>query len=400
MIDAIELERLIESGEGPRLEFKPNWKNHREDIRIDICAFANDIPGSGLVGYVVVGLDNDGNHSGYSPTEEHARDAASMRSDGNLHPFPELEVEQVLLRGAPCIVMAVSPSPILPVRLRGVSWIRVSDTRSRVTALEEQRLFERMRSSVAIPILRAIPGASPADLDLESFREYIQLPGVVPEEVRLQNHRSEAHQLRALRFMTIDDRPTALGILNLCPRPTQFLTGAYVQFRRVDGPLISDPTADERRIEGDLRSVLRTLDEVSRANVHTMVKIEPGAPESRQPDYPLGALSEILRNAILHRSYDELHISAPTRFTIYTNRVEITSPGGPYGPVSKEQFGRPDVTSYRNEPLAEVMQRLGYVQRYGVGIALANQLMSENGNPSIEFDITDSMIRAILHKSK
>jgi ATP-dependent DNA helicase RecG len=36
------------------------------------------------------------------------------------------------------------------------------------------------------------------------------------------------------------------------------------------------------------------------------------------------------------------------------------------------------------------MKVLGYVQRFGVGIALARRLLVENGNPPPEFGVHDS----------
>lgn len=91
-----------------RVEFKPNWKYHNDDIRADVCAFANDLPGSGETGVVIIGVANDGNPSGYEPTEEDARSVAHMANDGNIHPFPLLEVETVRINGSRCIVVSVA----------------------------------------------------------------------------------------------------------------------------------------------------------------------------------------------------------------------------------------------------------------------------------------------------
>ncbi len=70
-----------------------------------------------------------------------------------------------------------------------------------------------------------------------------------------------------------------------------------------------------------------------------------GLRDVRRPNYPLAALQQLTRNAILHRSYEG--IGSPVRLTWYDDRVEIFSPGGPYGVVTVENFGRPGVTDYR-----------------------------------------------------
>jgi ATP-dependent DNA helicase RecG len=86
----------------------------------------------------------------------------------------------------------------------------------------------------------------------------------------------------------------------------------------------------------------------------------------------------------MHRTYEGTN--APVRFSWFSDRIEILSPGGPYGQVTPENFGRPGVTDYRNPQLAEAMKNLGYVQRFGVGIPIARQELEKNGNPPPNFD--------------
>jgi len=107
------------------------------------------------------------------------------------------------------------------------------------------------------------------------------------------------------------------------------------------------------------------------------------AREAQHPDYPLAALQQLTRNAVLHRTYDGTN--APVRLHWFSDRIEIQSPGGPFGQVTVENFGRSGVTDYRNPHLAEVMKNLGYVQRFGLGIPLAREALEKNGNPPPRF---------------
>ena len=91
----------------------------------------------------------------------------------------------------------------------------------------------------------------------------------------------------------------------------------------------------------------------------------------RQPDYPIAALQQLTRNAIMHRSYDASN--APTRITWFDDRIEIQNPGGPFGQVTLDNFGHPGVTDYRNPTIAEVMRNLDFVQKFGVGISTARK---------------------------
>jgi ATP-dependent DNA helicase RecG len=100
----------------------------------------------------------------------------------------------------------------------------------------------------------------------------------------------------------------------------------------------------------------------------------------------------------MHRSYEATN--APVRLYWFDDRVEVHSPGGPFGLVTRNNFGQPGISDYRNPNLAEAMKALGYVQRFGVGIAIARQELQRNGNPPLEFMIEDTYILAVLRKRK
>jgi ATP-dependent DNA helicase RecG len=114
----------------------------------------------------------------------------------------------------------------------------------------------------------------------------------------------------------------------------------------------------------------------------------------QRPDYPQVALQELARNALIHRNYEQS--TTPVRVNWYADRVEIVSPGGPYGEVTIERFGEPNVTSYRNPGLAELAARLGYAQRFGTGIARARAELETNGNPPLELRAHPTQVLAIV----
>ena len=66
----------------------------------------------------------------------------------------------------------------------------------------------------------------------------------------------------------------------------------------------------------------------------------------------------------MHRTYESTN--APVRVSWFSDRIEILSPGGPFGAVTADTFGQHGITDYRNPNLA--MRTLGFVQRFGVGI--------------------------------
>ena len=111
--------------------------------------------------------------------------------------------------------------------------------------------------------------------------------------------------------------------------------------------------------------------------------IASGPIERRVCTYPVVAIQQIARNAVMHRSYEGNN--APARVYWYDDRIEVISPGGVFGSVTVENFGRTGVTAYRNPNLVEAMKNLGFVQRYGIGIPLAKRLLKEAGHPPMKF---------------
>ena len=96
----------------------------------------------------------------------------------------------------------------------------------------------------------------------------------------------------------------------------------------------------------------------------------------------------------MHRTYE--NTNAPVRVTWFDDRIEIQNPGGPFGSVTSENFGQAGVTDYRNPNLAEAMKVMGYVQRFGVGITIARNLLDESGHPDIEFTTTQNHVLALV----
>ena len=63
-----------------------------------ICAFSNDMPGSGKNGYLILGAHDNGKLSGLRVDDKLYKTITAIRSDGNILPFPSMSVEKSLRR--------------------------------------------------------------------------------------------------------------------------------------------------------------------------------------------------------------------------------------------------------------------------------------------------------------
>jgi ATP-dependent DNA helicase RecG len=159
---------------------------------------------------------------------------------------------------------------------------------------------------------------------------------------------------------------------------------------------VTDPIKDQREIDGPLPDLLRGLDEIFQVHISVASDVITQPVEMRHPDYPIAALQQLARNAVLHRTYENTY--APVRIYWFSDRIEILSPGGPFGQVNRDNFGKPNITDYRNPHLAEAMKNLGYVQKFGLGIQLARKELEKNGNPPPEFDAQDAHVLATVRR--
>ncbi len=387
-----EIETLVSFGEGDRVECKESLTD-RDKVCEAICAFANDLPRHQRPGIVVVGLDDHGVPTGSPVTDQLLQDLAHLRDNGNILPFPSMLVEKRRVRGAEVGVVTVEPSASPPVRFRGRTWIRVGSRRAIATPEEETQLVERRRQANLPFDAQPLASAGIEDLDVDGFMREL-LPQLVAPDVLAANRRSRPLQLSSLRFTDPDGSATPTGVLFAGIDPLAHIPGAYVQFLRFDGTGLADPIRSEHRATGVLAQVLLELEEVLRVNIETAVVFAGQPTETRRPSVPFEALQQLVRNALMHRSYQGTN--APIRVSWFDDRVEIQSPGGPFGQVTVENFGTPGMADYRNPTIAGVLHQLGYVQRFGVGIEIARERLAANGNSAPEFQVTPSTVNVVV----
>jgi len=183
-------------------------------------------------------------------------------------------------------------------------------------------------------------------------------------------------------------------VLGVSPR--DWIPNAYIQFLRIAGTQMTDQIQDAALIDGDLGQVLRRIDEKINAHNCSEVDITSADREVRTVPYPRVALQQLILNAVMHRTYE--NTNAPVRVTWFDDRIEIMNPGGPFGVVTRKNFGQPGITDYRNPNLADAMRVMGFVQRFGIGIQTARAELKKNGNPDIIFQIEPMTVLATVRR--
>lgn len=321
-----ELEAMLADIESDLVERKESLRGDApRKIRQAVCAFANDLPNHRRPGVVFVGADDDGQPTGLEITDALLLQLADIKTDGNTVPPPTLSVERRRLLGTDVATVTVQPSDSPPVRCRGRIWIRVGPRRAIASAQDERILNERRRHGDAPFDAQPLVTADVGDLDVRRFEEDY-LPRAVDRAVLEGNDRSLAERLAATKMVVAaedDPTPTVTGMLVLGVRPQDFIPGAYVQFLRIAGTTLADDISDEARCDGPLMHVLRRLDEKLSAHNRTAVDITSGPTERRRSTYPLQALQQLARAALLDNGQPE------PAFRVNGNWVNCTVAAGP-----------------------------------------------------------------------
>ena len=394
-----ELTALLDDLESDRVERKKAWKGDApEKARQAVCAFANDLPNHGQPGIVFIGANDDGSAANIAVTDQLLQTLSDIKTDGKTVPPPTLTVERRVLKDAPMAIVTVWPADAPPVRYEGRIWIRIGPRRGLASAQDERILNEKRRYRDLHFEAHPIAASSLSDLSRAIFeQEY--LPNAVAADVLAANERSFEQRLASCGMVVSADEPTptVLGQLVLGISPRTWIPGSYIQFLRIHGTTLGDPIADEAEIDGTIGSMLRRLDEKLNAHLTTRVDFTSQDREVRRSPYPMVALQQLARNAVLHRTYEGTN--APVKLYWFDDRIEIINSGGPYGSMTKQNFGKPGFSDYRNPQLAAAFKALGYAQRFGAGITLARQALEKNGNPPPEFEIEQNFVMVIVRRA-
>jgi ATP-dependent DNA helicase RecG len=190
-----------------------------------------------------------------------------------------------------------------------------------------------------------------------------------------------------------DLRPTYAGLLLFGRNPQRWLPTAQILAARFSGHSFGDRFVKEE-MNGSILSQLQQAEKFLRANLQTVVRLI-GLNHQEVLEYPFEAVRELIVNAIAHRDYnlqgDCIHLN------IYSDRLEVTSPGGLPGPITIENILSARYS--RNPVIVQVLADLGYVERLGYGLDRAVTSMRQHSLNPPEFEESARTFRVTLHNS-
>ena len=167
---------------------------------------------------------------------------------------------------------------------------------------------------------------------------------------------------------------------------------AYTALSIYNGTDRSEPTAERFLLNGSITEQAKKAIELLKMQAYTVFDKKSEKPN--QEKYPVRALQEAVINAIVHRDYE---IAEPIRITVFSDRIEIVSPGSLHWAVDREKFLAGKASAkWRNQSFAYLFNKLQLAQSEGQGISTIIRTMKEEGCPAPVFEIGLDSVTCIL----
>lgn len=239
------------------------------------------------------------------------------------------------------------------------------------------------------------------DIDAIAFREYLQEMELWSTDKGLEDYFSDREQIAELVPPMFDKigltqtlHPLNFSILLFGKKGsiTRLFPDAHTVLSIYKGKDRSEPTAERHIITGSLFYQAKRAIEL--LNTEAYVLFDKTSSKPNQVKYPIRALQEAVVNAVVHRDYE---LPEPNRITVFSDRIELRSPGALHWGVDKEKFvvGKAS-PKWRNQSFAYLFNKMQLAQSEGQGISTIIRTMKQGGCPDPIFELELESVTCIL----
>ena len=365
------ISQIIEKQEGRRLEFKGELPAN-SDLAKTIVAFANDAGGD-----IYLGVDDDRTVVGL-PEDDLPRIEEQISNMVYDRCYPTIlpEISFLTIEDKHLIRIRIYRGSMPPYYLKSEgkikgTYIRVGSN-NRVANESIVAELERRRRNVSFDS-EIVLDKTVDELDIHTFSELYEEKTEEPLNAQV------LRKLELVKTEQGNEYPTnALILLSDDALQFEMFPNAKVECARFKG-VDSEEFIDQKSIIGSIAIQAEEAYNFVLRHINKGAKVEGIYTVSRW-EYPIKAIREIIRNAVVHRQYSLT--GKDIKVAIYDDMVEITSPGLlppsiDYADMESRQ------SDARNKVIAPVFKRLGIIDQWGNGLKLVATEMKRY--PHVEF---------------
>ncbi|MBO9483043.1 MULTISPECIES: RNA-binding domain-containing protein [Gammaproteobacteria] len=366
-MDTVRLLNVITQGEDSKHQFKANV-TRSDSLAQEMVAFSNS-----LGGMILIGVNDDGSLAGLTPDDiGRLNQLVSNAATEHMRP-PIAPVTQNISHPEGMVMVVTVPEGISkPYMDKNLHvFVKSGADKRKVTAREE---LKRMFQSAALVHADEIPvrNSSIADVDQDFFSSFFERE--FGESVADQG--ISCTQLMENMNLMRDGQLNISGALLFAIRPQIRLPVYIIKAVAFPGNDIADEHyIDSRDISGKLSDLFREAMSFLLANIRH-VQNDQSFNSTGVPEIPRIVFEELIANALIHRDY---FISAPVRLLVFSDRIEIISPGVLPNNLTVENVMMGN-SNIRNPILASFASKVLPYRGLGSGIRRALK-----AHPDIEF---------------
>lgn len=366
-METTELIEILARDEDSRHQFKANVTNE-VSLATEMLAFSNT-----QGGMIVIGANDDGTISGLS-REDMGRlsNLVSNAASQQVRPPINPTSENLAMDGGLVMVVHIPQGISKPyMDKNGAIWVKSGPDKRKATSREE---IQRMYQSAALIHGDEIPSGAPVtDIDKHLFSEFYQ--GQFEEPLAEQE--LPLSQLLNNLNLAKDGTLNIAGALMFAQNVQYRLPAFIVKCVTYPGnELDEDEYLDSQDVAGTLRLV---FDDVLGFVLRHIRRVQgdQGVNSLGELEVPKIVFEELLANALIHRDY---FITAPVRVFVFSDRIEIISPGHLPNNLTIENI-KSGNSNIRNPILASFATKLLPYRGLGSGIRRALKAY-----PDIDFE--------------
>jgi ATP-dependent DNA helicase RecG len=377
----MNIEHILSLMESKTLEFKENSLPVKNIVKT-IIAFSNTAGGILIIGV----KDKDKSLSGIKDPILESEKISNLINDC-ISPKIAPNIEVISYRNKNLLLVQVYPGPNKPYHLKNIDtemgvYYRVGSTNREA----DREMIEELKRSVTNkyfderPMINLNPEAIDFRVASAFFRSRKTLTQKDMETLELI---VDSHGKKV---------PSVGGIILFSPQREIFFPDCWVQAGRFAGTTKSDIIDSLEIHDYPINIIERVIDFIKK---HSMFSFNmKGLQRIENWSIPLQAVREAIINAFAHCDYSQK--GSPIRVSIFDDRLEIENPGLlPFGLTIDDIME--GVSKIRNKVIVRVMHELGYIEKWGIGVARMIKSCNDAGLPPPEFKEISTRFRVTIY---
>ena len=372
-MNELEIRQLIAKGESYHLEFKREDESSHDFAKTIVCLANSD------GGRIVAGVDDNGKIIGITDIDKFMTKIDEVAYNV-CNPPVTIFQETAAINDKNLVIINIPKGIQRPYQYGGKFYVRSSNRCREATREEILRLFQSSESIYYDEL--SITSSNLEDINLELFKSFLK--EYLSEDISLVNEQKVLSYLKNLHLADEDLVPTATGLLFFGKNPQHFLVEARIVCAYIPGDDIATPPLDKKDLNGVIPDIIRDTERFFKIYLREEHIIKDFEPETRF-EIPMPALREAVVNAVAHRDYT---ISAPIKILIFTDRIEIHSPGTLPNTVTVESMKAGGSHVLRNPHIYNMLTKFQMVTDLGSGVRRMIKLVK--GHTGLDVELIDN----------